>query len=82
MQADGLLVPDVPDVDGNTEVRHDTVSVFNGPPPGIRAEPAARAEGLPFKTLDDHVETATGSASIGTMHLGQGRVPRRGRDGL
>ena len=113
MQADRLLGPDVSDVDGNTEVRRDTVSVFNGPPPEIRvlaseaeeskavaawltdqvkagvppheigvfvrspaqiarAEAAARAAGLPFKTLDDHVETATGSASIGTMHLAKG----------
>ena len=34
-QADRLLGPVVTDVDGNTEVRSDTVSVFNGPPPAI-----------------------------------------------
>ncbi|MDZ4760963.1 MAG: 3'-5' exonuclease [Alphaproteobacteria bacterium] len=32
-QADRLLGPVVTDVDGNTEDRSDTVSVFNGPPP-------------------------------------------------
>jgi hypothetical protein len=35
-QADHLLGPAVTDVDGNVEVRSDTVSVFNGPPPVIR----------------------------------------------
>lgn len=34
-QADRLLGPEVADVDGNTENRSDTVSVFNGPPPVI-----------------------------------------------
>jgi mRNA-degrading endonuclease RelE of RelBE toxin-antitoxin system len=34
-QADRLLGPAVSDVDGNTEDRSDTISVFNGPPPGI-----------------------------------------------
>jgi mRNA-degrading endonuclease RelE of RelBE toxin-antitoxin system len=34
-QADRLLGPLVTDVDGNTEDRSDTVSVFNGPPPDI-----------------------------------------------
>jgi mRNA-degrading endonuclease RelE of RelBE toxin-antitoxin system len=34
-QADRLLGPVVTDVDGNSEVRNDTVSVFNGPPPVI-----------------------------------------------
>lgn len=34
-QADRLLGPVVTDVDGNTEDRSDTVSVFNGPPPVI-----------------------------------------------
>ena len=35
MQADRLLGPEVNDVDGNSEKRSDTVSVFNGPPPAI-----------------------------------------------
>jgi superfamily I DNA/RNA helicase len=35
-QADRLLDPEVADVDGNAEVRSDTVSVFNGPSPEIR----------------------------------------------
>lgn len=35
MQADRLLGPEVTDVDGNTEERGDTVSIFNGPAPAI-----------------------------------------------
>jgi hypothetical protein len=36
-QADRLLGPVVTDVDGNSENRSDTVSVFNGPPPTIHS---------------------------------------------
>ncbi|MBM3484888.1 MAG: DNA helicase, partial [Alphaproteobacteria bacterium] len=112
-QADRLLGPEVTDVDGNTEYRRDTISVFNGPPPVIRvltseaeetkavadwlaarsgegvqahefgvfvrspaqlvrAEAAVKASGLAFKVLDEHVATATGHVSIGTMHLAKG----------
>lgn len=35
-QADRLLGPEVTDVDGNSDKRSDTVSVFNGPPPVIQ----------------------------------------------
>lgn len=112
-QADRLLGPVVTDVDGNTEDRSDTVSVFNGPPPVIhtfkdegeeinavgnwiaghakdgvlphefgvfvrseaqleRAQSAVVAAGLPFKILDEHVETLNGHVSICTMHLAKG----------
>jgi mRNA-degrading endonuclease RelE of RelBE toxin-antitoxin system len=113
MQADRLLGPDVSDVDGNTEERGHTISVFNGPAPTIlvaddeaaevaavsawiselrekglvpsefgifvrsaaqldRACAAMKASGLPFKVLDDNVETTSGSASIATMHIAKG----------
>jgi hypothetical protein len=36
MQSDRLLGPALSDVDGNTEQRVSTISVFNGPPPTIR----------------------------------------------
>ncbi len=36
MQADRLLGPEVSDVDGNTEERKGTISVFNGSPPAIQ----------------------------------------------
>lgn len=44
-QADRLLGPAVTDVDGNTEDRSDTVSVFNGPPPRIRVLDSSEEEG-------------------------------------
>ena len=37
-----------------------------------RAGAAVEAAKLPYKILDDHVETTTGMASIGTMHLAKG----------
>lgn len=113
MQADRLLGPEVTDVDGISEDRSDTVSVFNGPPPTIqelkteseeitmvggwltehsksglfphelglivrsaaqldRAKGAAMKARMPFKILDEHVETTSGHLSICTMHLAKG----------
>jgi len=43
MQADRLLAPELSDVDGNTEKRGETISVFNGPKP-IVMELATREE--------------------------------------
>lgn len=112
-QADRLLGQEIADVDGNSDNRDDTISVFNGPPPVIhvlaaenqeiefvgasisgqakvgvlphefgvfvrspaqldRAKAAVKASGLPFRILDDHVETASGHVSICTMHLAKG----------
>ena len=113
MQTDRLLAPEVSDVDGNTEERRGTVSVFNGPQPTIlvldthedeiksvagwlsklkaegikpheigvfvrssaeldRARKAVKQADLPFKVLDENVETASGYVSISTMHLAKG----------
>jgi mRNA-degrading endonuclease RelE of RelBE toxin-antitoxin system len=36
-QADRLLGPEITDIDGNSEQRNDTISVFNGAPPVIRS---------------------------------------------
>jgi len=113
MQADRLLAPEVADVDGNTEDRRGTVSVFNGPAPLVQAFDApdaeidavaawlvARSKGgiapheigvfvrseaelpraraavtkaaLPFRVLDEHVETTSGQVSVCTMHLAKG----------
>ncbi len=44
-QADRLLGSALTDVDGNSESRKGTTSVFNGPPPGIQEFSAAAAEG-------------------------------------
>lgn len=37
-----------------------------------RAKAAVRAAGIPFKILDEHVETTSGYASISIMHLAKG----------
>ncbi|WP_316174117.1 MULTISPECIES: 3'-5' exonuclease [unclassified Bradyrhizobium] len=37
-----------------------------------RAQAAVEKAGLPFRVLDDRVETATGQVSIATMHLAKG----------
>ena len=37
-----------------------------------RARAAATESGMPFKVVDEHVETASGHVSIGTMHLAKG----------
>ena len=42
MQADRLLGPELSDVDGNTEDRRSTISVFNGPEPTIMALDSSR----------------------------------------
>jgi hypothetical protein len=44
MQADRLLGPALSDVDGNTEQRVGTISVFNGPPPTMRVLASAKDE--------------------------------------
>ncbi len=44
MQADRLLGPEVSDVDGNTEERRGTVSVFNGAAPVIRVSDSPEGE--------------------------------------
>jgi superfamily I DNA/RNA helicase len=113
MQADRLLEPELSDVDGNTEDRRGTVSVFNGPEPTIisfkspedeieavsrwlinrreegvapheiglfvrsateidRTRTAVENAKMPYKILDEKVETTSGYASISTMHLAKG----------
>ena len=113
MQADRLLGPELTDVDGNSEDRKATISLFNGPPPTIqtldsieqetrtvsdwlkartnegilpheiaifvrssaelkRATAAAESANIPYKVLDENVETLHGKMSISTMHLAKG----------
>lgn len=113
VQADRLLGPELTDVDGNSEDRKATISLFNGPPPTIqtldsieqesrtvsdwlkartsegilpheiaifvrssaelkRATAAAEGANIPFKVLDENVETLHGKMSISTMQLAKG----------
>ena len=47
-----------------------------------RARSAVEKANLPYKVLDDNVETTTGRASISTMHLARAGIPHRRGDGL
>jgi superfamily I DNA/RNA helicase len=58
-QADRLLAPTVTDVDGNTDDRSDTVSVFNGPPPTIQR----------LRSQDEE-NTTVGNWIVGLMKAG------------
>ena len=55
-QADCLLGPVVTDVDGNSEDRSDTVSVFNGPPPTIHSLESEKGE---TKTVSNWIAELT-----------------------
>lgn len=48
--ADGLLPKLMADVDGNTEARSGTISVFNGPPPVVQSVPDETAEAASVAT--------------------------------
>jgi superfamily I DNA/RNA helicase len=62
MQADRLLGPAVADVDGNSDDRSDTISVFNGPPPTIQ-------------TLKSEVEEITAVGNWIAEHTKAGLMP-------
>jgi len=113
MHADRLLDPQLSDVDGNAELRDNTISVFNGCAPLImitdnendeidtvgcwiedrvkegvkpheigvfvrspaelkRACDAVQKANLPYRVLDENIETAAGYLSVSTMHLAKG----------
>jgi hypothetical protein len=54
-------------------LRPHEIGVFVRSPAQLnRAKAAVAASGLPFKVLDEHVETLNGHVSISTMHLAKG----------
>ncbi|MEE9343115.1 MAG: UvrD-helicase domain-containing protein [Gammaproteobacteria bacterium] len=61
MQADRLLGPEVSDVDGNTENRRGTISVFNGPPPDIQVLDTIEKES---KVVSDWLTDLTGKGIL------------------
>jgi mRNA-degrading endonuclease RelE of RelBE toxin-antitoxin system len=56
MQADRLLGPELTDVDGNSEDRKATISLFNGPPPTIRTLDSIEQE---MRTVSDWLKART-----------------------
>jgi superfamily I DNA/RNA helicase len=76
-QADRLLSPEVTDVDGNREDRRHTVSVFNGPPPDIRAFPSERDESEAVATwLRSLADAGIQAHEIGVFVRSPAQVPR------
>jgi superfamily I DNA/RNA helicase len=51
---------------------HELALFVRSPAQLPRAQAAVKASTLPFKILDDHVETAGGHVAISTMHLAKG----------
>ena len=76
-QADRLLGAEVVDADGNEEMRNDTVSVFNGPPPTVRA---LANEGDEARTVGswiaDRLKDAVAPHEIGIFVRSAAQLPR------
>ncbi len=61
----------------STGVAPHEIGVFVRSPEQLdRARAAVAKAGLPLKTLDEHVETASGHVALGTMHLAKGLESR------
>jgi superfamily I DNA/RNA helicase len=77
MQADRLLDPEISDVDGNTEKRTDTVSVFNGPAPVIQSY-ATEADEIVAVTeqLTTWKAAGLGPNEIGVFVRSENEIPR------
>ena len=76
-QADKLLDPTVSDVDGNSEERTGTISVFNGPKPLITAYEDERAEiDAVGQWLKNALESGTAPHEIGIFVRSDSEIPR------
>lgn len=76
-QADRLLGPDVSDVDGNTEDRRGTVSVFNGPAPEIRSFKSEAEEGQMVTTwLLDRIKDGLAPHELGVFVRSEAQIAR------
>jgi superfamily I DNA/RNA helicase len=76
-QADRLLDPQISDVDGNTEKRTDTVSVFNGPAPVIQAYDTEEAEiAAVTKQLSEWKAEGLGPNEIGVFVRSENEISR------
>ncbi|MDR1853924.1 MAG: UvrD-helicase domain-containing protein [Azoarcus sp.] len=76
-QADKLLGREVSDVDGNTESRQGTISVFNGPPPILRAFKDEAAESAAVgQWLKELVATGLQAHEIGVFVRSERELPR------
>ena len=60
-QADRLLGPELSDVDGNSEERKSTISLFNGPPPTIQTLDSIEQE---TRTVSDWLKARTSEGAL------------------
>ena len=76
-QADRLLDPELSDVDGNTEERKGTVSVFNGPNPTVRVlqDEKVEAEAV-AEWLEARIKNGLDPDEIGVFVRSRGQVDR------
>ncbi|MCB0133142.1 MAG: hypothetical protein KDD78_19905, partial [Caldilineaceae bacterium] len=76
-QADRLLPPALADVDGNEEDRRNTISVFNGPPPTIRAcEDKADETRVVATWIAEHRSSGIVPEEIGVFVRSEAQLPR------
>lgn len=76
-QADRLLGSEVADADGNEEVRSDTVSVFNGPPPTVLALANEGDEASAVGSwIADRLKEAVAPHEIGIFVRSSAQLPR------
>jgi hypothetical protein len=79
-QADRLLGPEVGDVDGNTESRRETISIFNGPAPAIRECESVEAEtGLVAQWLKARLADGFQPDEIGVFVRSEAQMDRAQR---
>ena len=77
MHADRLLGQQVSDVDGNTEGRADTISVFNGPPPVVRVlESAGEESAAVGRWLAERAAEGVAPRGDGVFVRSEAEVPR------
>lgn len=76
-QADRLLPSEIADVDGNTESRRGTISVFNGPIPTIRTLECPEEEVAEVgKWIAERIETGLSAEEIGVFVRSDAELPR------
>ena len=76
-QADRLLDPELSDVDGNTEERRGTVSVFNGPNPTVRALQDEKVEAETVaEWLETRIKDGLNPDEIGVFVRSSGQMDR------
>jgi superfamily I DNA/RNA helicase len=77
MQADKLLGPEIADVDGITETRRDTISVFNGPIPTIETfdNDASEIEAVAV-WLKERLDDGLAPEEIGVFVRSDAQIPR------